>query len=361
MSNTVADTAPTQEQTGERAAPVVDTDRDAILAELAANRPSEEAAPTAAEAKPVEPTAQKDAAAEPEEADAAEVDDVDPEPPAKVEPKPDRDTERRLAAIQKAEKAQKQAIAAERQALAEERADLATQQKAAMERVAGFEKLLARAKYDPASVLEALGVGTDRFEDVARTLYARSPKGAENPQNRAASEQEMRYREQHDKLSTLEGELRQLREAQEQREVRVTAERQAERHMAGVYKAARATSDAPLVAQMFARNAEKAEQALARLALELAEETGELPDAEDIITTFEKRRRQALEDDGVDVDELLKKPKIQRKPADEKQPAKTLSNDLSTTTQVRRVDMSEDEERDMILSEIRKLDSSGAY
>src|SRR5690606_3906361 len=127
----------------------------------------------------------------PDEDEAAD-EEVEPEP------KPDPETDRRLAAIQKAEKQAKQAAAAERAAIAKERAEIEEQRKAAAEtasKVASFETLLKRAKYDRAGVLRALGVTDDMFSDVAEEFYALSEKGKADPRYKERSERTARERE----------------------------------------------------------------------------------------------------------------------------------------------------------------------
>jgi hypothetical protein len=338
-------------------APEADADRASILAEMATAARAADPAPKAKIEPAVEAPADE---TDPPPADepAAEVEAPEEKPePAKVEPKPDPEGDRRLAAIQKAEKAQKQQAAADRAALAKERLEIdAARKEAEAERaeLAKFRDALKRAKYDPAGVLEALGVPAERFEDASQQIYARSEKGKTDPRYREVSERAMREREAADRLAAAEEKFAAFEKRIEAREQARAAERAAERHMSGVFKAARSTTEAPLLARAFAKNAEKAENRLAQIALELAQETGELPDAEDIITTYEKRRRQELEDEDVDVDALLKtKPKD--KTAEKKTPARTLSNDLSTSTQVRRSDLSEQEEREVHLAELAKL------
>lgn len=335
-------------------APEGDVDRDAILAEMAsaagprgAPAPQPDPAPEVTEeAEPAESEEASDE--EPAEAEPA------PAPEKKAEAKPDEDA--RLLAMQKAEKAAK----VERMAAAEERAKLATERKEKAEtekRLGAFEKALAKAKTDPGGVLELLGVPAERYEDLANYFYARSEKGKADPRYKDVSERAMRERETRDGIEELRAELTALKTQAAEREARIEAERVAERHMTGVFKSARSTKDAPLLARLFAKDAEKAERKLASIALELANESGELPDAEDIITTYEKRRRAELEDDGVDVDAMLKTapPKPQSKTAGEKPTARTLNNEPSTSTQVRRSDLSEQEEREQILAEIAKM------
>jgi hypothetical protein len=350
--------APTQ-------APVTeDSERSTILAEMASGAGPAKAAPADAEPeKAAEPAVEaaevprddEPAAAEPEaeaEAEAA------PAPaPEKKAPPADPEGDRRLAQIAKAEKANK----LERQAAAKDRAEAEAARKETAEaarEMAAFKAALARVKYDPVGVLESLGYPADRFEDAATAAFARSEKGKADPRYKEQSERAMREREQRDGIEELRAELKELKTAQAQREQAAASERAAERYMADVSKAARAATDAPLLKALIAKNPEKADRQLASIALSLFEETGDQPDHADIIVTFEKRRREELEDLGIDVASVLKPtttPKPKDKTAGEKPSARTLSNDHNASTKVPRSDLSEQEEREQILAEIAKM------
>lgn len=347
--------APTQ-------APVTeDSERSTILAEMASAAGPAKAAPEKVAEPAVEAAAEETpaddepAAAESESDDEAEAE----KPAAEPEKKPPADPEgdRRLAQIAKAEKANK----LERQAAAKDRAEAETARKEVAEaakEMAAFKQALARAKYDPVGLLETLGVSADRLEDVATAAFARSEKGKADPRYREQSERAMREREQRDGIEELRAELKELKTAQAQREQAAASERAAERYMADVSKAARAATDAPLLKALIAKNPEKADRQLAQIALSLFEETGDQPDHADIIVTFEKRRREELEDLGIDVASALKPtttPKPKDKIAGEKPSARTLSNDHNASTKVPRSDLSEQEERDQILAEIAKM------
>lgn len=352
----MADQTPAQTQQ----TPNADPDRDTVLAELASGAHRPQPKPPAAEPKvEVAPPAEES------EADPDETETPAPEP--KVEIKPDPDTERRLATIQKEQKAaaqQKQEAAAERKRLAEERAAWQAEQKNAAAEVEQARQILGMLKRDPAGAFERLGIGTDRFEDIGRAFYARSPKGAEKPEYREASERALREREQRDELTSLREEVAEFKKSQTAQFERMAAEQAAERHMAGVFKVARAATDAPFLSAAFTNDPDEAERMVYSIAHDLMAESGELPDAADIVATYEKRQRKILAMAGIDVDAHLKQkappPRTQDKAAGEKRPARTLSNDLTASTPVRqKVDLSPEEERDQILAEMAKLRASG--
>lgn len=349
------------------AAPLIDTDRDAILSEMSAgaHRPAAAAQPEPAKEAPTSAEAAPETDAPEDAKPAEEAPAKDAAPPQK--PKPDPETERKLAEIQREQKA---AAVAKREA-AEERARLAAERKLAENdaaELAAFKAAVARAKYDPAAVYRALGVKEDRFEEIARSLMALSPKGAENPAYRTEAERLLREREKADELSSLREQVTALKEAQDQRWAVMEAERQAAQHMDGVFSTARAQTESPLLAQAFAKNPKKAEARLAAIALELAQTNGELPDAADVIATYTARRKEEIEDLGLSVDEYLKQnkapapagTKTQDQAAGEKRPVKTLTNDLNASTPVReRVELSEAEEREQLLAEMAKLRAAG--
>lgn len=327
----------------------VDTDRDSILADLAGSRAASEPKVEPAKDPPEE------AKVDPDEDDAPA---PEPDKPAVVEKPPAKDPaeDKRQAAIARQERQQKQAAQAEWKKIEAARAEIDKERA----ELAELKELRKRAKYDPVGYLRAGGVDEDALEDAARAAYAASKAGAAKPENREASARALKEREQYDKLSATEKRLADLEAKIEADRNAAANEREAAKYMAGVFKTARASTDAPLLAKLFDKNAEKAEAKLQEIAYSLAQETDEVPDAADVIATYEKMRRAELEELGIDVDEFLKtKTKTQSKTAGEKPTARTLSNDLSTSTQVRRSDaMSEREERDDILREISKMNAA---
>lgn len=271
--------------------------------------------------------------------------------------KADPETEKRLAKVQDAEKRSRDKIAAERKAFEDERAKLEKERaevSALRERIEKFEALAAKAKLDPVAALEALGV--EDMDYAARQAYAKTKAKADDPANREAAARAMRERESADKLSATEKRIADLEKKLEEREQRATIQRQAEEYMSGVTKAAEAN---PLAKHVMAKDPDHANQRLRRIAYDLAQELDDVPDAEDVIARFEQEERKALARYGIDPNSLLKTDTTKKNdpPAEKKNAAPTLSNDLSTP-RVPRTRVSEREERDAVRAALEsgKLD-----
>lgn len=326
---------------------------DARAALKAALEKGEDAAPANDAAPSSEPKAPA-----PDEAKVS-AGDVEPEAPgrseAKTADKPDAETEKRLAKVQDAEKRSREKLAAERKAFDDERAKLEKERaevSALRERIEKFESLAAKAKLDPASVLEALGV--DDFDYAARQAYAKTKAKADDPANREAAARAMREREANEKLTATEKRLLDLEKKIEEREQRAHVQKQAEEYMSGVLKAADTN---PLAKHVLTKDPEHANQRLRRIAYDLAQEMDDVPDAEDVIARFEQEERRALARYGVDPNTILSAPTTTKKnepSAEKKNAAPTLSNDL-TTPRVARTRETERERRASVLAELEKL------
>ena len=262
---------------------------------MTASEPVVEAAPdepAPAEVPPAEDAPAADAVEDaPIEAAAAPV-DADP------------DTSKRLATVKAQEKRLREQIAKERSdaraALDAERKqfeqDIAPKLKAASD----FEALAKRAKYDPAAVLEQLGLTDDDFELAARHLYARSKAGQTDPKNKAAAEQAAREREAHDRIAAHEKKLADLEAKLTAKEQAQAFETQRGQYLDLTLKAV-ANDNAPLLAKLATKAPAKARAELWQTAERLFDSTGEFPDHEDVITAWESARRAELEDLGIDV------------------------------------------------------------
>lgn len=283
------------------------------------------------EAAPVEAAPPPRAeAVEPDAVDVAPDDagDEDAAPPAKVDA-PDADTSKRLAAVQAEEKRARAKVAAERAEVAAERAKLDKERaevEAAREELAAYRKARERAKVDPVSALEALGV--DDWDHAAKQAYAR---GKDDPKNKDAAARSLREREAAEKLAAIEKRIDDMSAAEKQRAESALIQREAAAYMADVTKAAGAGTVSPLAKHFLAKAPEKTGQRLAQIAVDLLNETGDRPDVEDVLARYEKVRREELLELGVDPASLSKTdPKKPDPQADKKPSAKTLANDLST-------------------------------
>jgi hypothetical protein len=285
-----------------------------------------------AEAKPAEPAATPEEPAKPaEEAPTEESEDAtDPgEEPTEEKPeaKPDKDLDKRLAAIQREEKRAKAAVAAERRAVEEERRAVQAERDRAQAELQAFRKVQERARYDLPGVLRALGYKDEDFEAAAQEVYTASPKGRQDPRLQDRTRSTSREREYEDRLASIERQNQALLQQLEQRDA-------AQRTAAWIDEAAKAASDeTPLVQAMISRAPAKARAMLAKVAEQLLDETGEVPDHADVVLELEKIRRAELEELGIDAPAAATAaPKTKPvTPAAKTKPATTLSSDLRTS------------------------------
>ena len=305
--------------------------------------PAEQAAP--AEAAPAE-------AAEPEPAaDEAANDNAAPVEAAPVETA-DPETAKRLATVKAQEKRQREQIAKDRaDALAQvevRRKEIEAEWSPKIEAAQKFEALAKRAKYDPAAVLEQLGLTSDDFELAARHLYARSKAGQADPKNRAAAEQATREREQLDRITAHERKLADLEAKLTAKEQAQAFESQRGQYLDLTIKAV-ANDNAPLLAKLASKDPNKARAALWRTAEQLFDQTGEFPDSDDVITAWETQRRAELEDLGIDVTTSTK-PAAPAAP----RPGKTLSNGHGAAPANSNAPKTRQEEREEVLREMAR-------
>jgi hypothetical protein len=134
----------------------------------------------------------------------------------------------------------------------------------------------------------------------------------------------MREREAEDRIAKLERELAESRKASEQEKAQAATAREIEGYLNGITKAIK--DEHPLAKRLMEKAPELARQRFAQIAYELGERDNELPDADDVIAEYEKRRRAELEIDGID---WAAKPKA--KPKTDPAPT-TLGNDVGTRT-----------------------------
>lgn len=233
-----------------------------------------------------------------DEAEAEVETTPEPEEPAR----PDPELERRAAQLRKQEQRQRERLRNDRAQLERDREELRASRAALDE----FNKLKARAKYDPTGVLRHLGLTEDDFETAAKHIYSHSSAMVKDPKNRDAADRAMREREL---LSTIDSLKSRLDKQDEERHNTARAEQEraeAVRYIGGVRKAARpGTLAAHYIGKGGAAEA-RALQTFATITAELAEDD-DLPHPSDVLAEYERRRRAELEDDGVDVDALLKR------------------------------------------------------
>ena len=285
-----------------------------------------------------EPAAEVEQPAKAAPTESVEADKVDPE------------VAKRLDQIQKASKREREIVAKERAELEELRKSI----EPALESSKRFQELSKRAKYDPAGVLLSLGLTSDDLELAARHVYSQSKAAEADPKHKEQSAKLLREREYEDKLKATESRLQELESKLSQERESERINREAERYLESVTKAI--NQDTPLVNTLMSKSPEKARQRLSEVAQYLIEQTGEVPDPEEVAQTLEKLRMSELEELGIDPSTVLKTaPKTQNPAAAETKAAKqTLSNDLTNTVSPRSAPKDPREER---IALIRALES----
>lgn len=263
------------------------------------------------------PSARRDEDEDDEDDEPADEDEDEDEDDAPPPAKRDPELERRAATLRKAETRHREMIARERAEIARER----DQHRADLAEVAEFKALRSRAKYDPAGVLAKLGLGEDDYELAARQIYSRSKAASADPKTRAQADAEMRAREIEGKASKSEEEVAKIREELRQRDEREAAERHVAQYVTGLAEAVREVKSADLVRRAMKRNPNKTRAQLSEVALELAQRTGDLPSPKRAIRELERRKREALEEAGVDLTTVVKRKTT--KPGDEPADKKT--------------------------------------
>lgn len=329
------------------------TDEAAAEGEEPTDAPADEDAEESAEGEESDDEKSDDEPSPDEDEDDAEGDDE----------KPDPATARGLTAVQKAAAREKAKFAEEKKAARAELEARAAQIEAEWKpRVEAAKKFEAAAsKRDVIGMLTAAGIGEDDFENIARVVYAHSKAGqAANPQARELAARTARERAAQDELVATQKRLADLEAKFTAQAAREAADREAAAFLTGLEKKAK-SAEAPLARHFLGKNPEKTRARLSQIAATLLEETGDMPDHDDVLARYETDRRAELEELGVDVATIIKttpKPKNKTKTAEEKRPAKTLGNNLSTTTPVPRSEAQSDEElKQEILRDLRKLDA----
>lgn len=221
-----------------------------------------------------------------------------------AEPAPDAETQKRLSVIQRAEERQRAALKQEReQALAEIKAareEFERQQSEWKPKLESFERLKARAKYEPAAVLAELGLtDPEDFEFASKDAFLRTKAAAADPKSKAELARATKEREQADDLGTLKREIQQLKQQLTTREQRAQHEQAVNAYLDEAVKAA--NDETPLLRTLAEKNPQRARAELERVAYELAEQNGAPVTAAEVALEFENRRRADLEAFGVDV------------------------------------------------------------
>lgn len=247
---------------------------------------------------------------------------------------PDAETSKRVAAIQAAERRKAETIAGERAKLDQRAKAIETEWSPRVKKAEDFEALQAKAKKGGVHLvdaLRALGLGDDDLEPAAQVLYAHSKAGAADPARKQQADKLLREREAVSEVESLRAELRELKGDLSKEREQQTFDQQRTTFLDHTVKAI--ADDMPIAKALATKNPTKLRAALWATTVELTEANdGEMPDFPDIVAAYEAQRRAELEELGLSPPTATKTPdkKPNTPPADKQNPARTLSNDLST-------------------------------
>lgn len=307
------------------AAPKFDTtdvsgEMAAFLAEIGEAKPAD-AAP--AEAAPAEEAAPVEGGETPAEA-ATEGDEVEAAP---ADGATDETVSKQLNAIRRARQREEAAIAKQRAALeakATEVQQLAAKYGELEPQVKAFHAAKAQARRDPASVLLSLGYKPAELAEAAKLVFYASPDATESM--RAEAQQYQRTREVDETTAQLAAEVRALKEQITQREQAAAQEQTVKAFLASVDEAA---ATAPLVARLAKVDRDEFMAEIEKAAISIHRATKQPPSPQAVVEAVEARLKRIA---GLGADEPSK---TKNQNGREIKPARTLGNDLSTTTRPR--------------------------
>ncbi|HEX4355659.1 MAG TPA: hypothetical protein VHZ95_22185 [Polyangiales bacterium] len=280
------------------------------MAKLNASLPGE--APAAAP-KPTEPAAKT-----PEPAAPAKLADAKPETHVAPEPtdaKHDPATDRGLRAVEQARKKfldEQNAWKAEQEV---QRAETARLRAEAQGKVSSVEEL---KKLKASEILDRLALDDDGYDAMSRHAYARTKQGKADPRAAAAvadAERSQASRGQAETIAELQAKIDKLEQGYQGEFKRRDQQTFAE-HWVGEAVKSVPTDKPTLIGKLMAKSPDAGRAQLLAIGAELERANdGEQPTHSEVIAEFEKRRRAALEEQGVDVDALLAPAKAPTAPA----------------------------------------------
>jgi len=248
-------------------------------------------------------------------------------PPPTADNPPDADLQRRLDAIARAEQQRNERLQAQSSQLDQRIAEFEARQAEWQMKISKFEEASARAAYDPAGALEALGVSPDSFEDVAKAIYETA-----DPSRAGNSRQALAMREAMAMARKAQEEARAAQEQFAQYQRQQESSRYADRYMSEVYK--KVGDSAPTLSTMIESDRGHADGLLREEAARIAQETGEVPDPSDVVASLEKylygQRSAYAKMYGLTVPTEGQKIETPSN-ATEIKPATTLSSDIGNT------------------------------
>ena len=300
----------------------VDADENAaLLAELEAEQAAAGGTPAAKPAKAAKPApdpddaddgdANEDAAPSEDDDAPSDLDDEDDEGADKDPDDEDdelaaaagKDPElaKRLAAVRRTEQRQREQLKRDRETFDRERSDWHSQTRTVTEAQKRFETIAARAKYDPAGALTALGLTDADMEYAAQQVYARSPAAAKKEGYREAAERAMREREAADELRAARAEIGEVKKTLAERDQQAAVQRELDAYFG---RAIRKVDDTtPRTQKLIASYPKRARAELAATALELVEKTKRpLPEIKpkELLAAHEKKIARRLRMYGIE-------------------------------------------------------------
>lgn len=289
---------------------------------------------------------------------------VDPPADPPVEEKPaatdeatDPKTAKGLAAIDKQAKKFREEQARAKADLDLERAELARIRAEVTGKSSSLEELQRLVKKDPIAALAKLGLSTDdetEMERVGRGAYVYTKAGKADPRSKESASQIAEKSAIQAEIADLRKVADELRNEFKTRDQRASAETFVTRYLDGAVKAI--PSEPTLIGKLYAKAPEKARQALHAVGAKLERENdNETPSHADVIAEYEKLQRAELEEQGVDVDAMLR-PSTTAAPA--KAPSKTLDIAAPSGTRPINGTPTRAEKLAAITAGLRKLDSA---
>lgn len=229
-------------------------------------------------------------------------DDADLEDDKEDEEPSDKETARRIEQVRRADKhareSREREFAARESELNGRVETLKKEWGPRIEAAEKFERLAARASIDPVAVLQALGVGDDRYEYAAQVLYTLAKAKGGDEKAKSAAAQLMKSRELDEEITQLKKWREDRERAEQEREQKTAADREVDAFISSVTKAA--TDKTPLAKTLLKNDPDAARDELQIVAYKLAKESGRLPDAKAVMIAFEKEQRAKLRKLGID-------------------------------------------------------------
>jgi hypothetical protein len=233
------------------------------------------------------------------ESPPAAAEDVDEKAVGKTDP----ETDKRLSAVQKAEKHSREKLARERAEMKAEMQLEFDRQRAAiaphMESLKAYEAAKARAATDPVAMLKALDVPADQWDYIAQQIYNNSKAAESDPKRKEFAAQAKEKREYESRMEAMQKRIDAMENEKKQQLQAAEQQKLEDQYFGELSKAV--TDDSPLTKKLLDKNPTKARTALLKTAERLFEQTGELPDAEDVLAAYEKARAEELAELGLDI------------------------------------------------------------